>query len=193
MSEKKLHKWIPFLLLTGLLTAGHAALAITPALAADPAPQAAPQNANSFTGKITGKSNKAKTISIEVSGKNEFVKFDDKTVGIEHAADGEAAIVQFEMRGVDRFATVVKPKLATLPEGVTEMKTDELAKLIAMGPDEGNYVLVDSRPAARYHEGHIPTAISLPDTVHMETGDANLPADVRLKKTTLIFYCGGFT
>lgn len=192
MQNNQLRKWIPFLLLTGLLVSGPS-LSGSPALAADPAPQAAPQNANSLTGKITGKSNKAKTISIEVGGKNEFVKFDDKTAGLEHAVDGEAAIVQFELRGTDRFATVVKPKLATLPEGVLEMKTDELAKLIAMGPEEGNYVLVDSRPAARYHEGHIPTAISLPDTVHMETGDAYLPGDARLKKTTLIFYCGGFT
>ncbi len=192
MQNKQLRKWIPFLLFTGLLVGGPS-LSGSPALAADPAPQAAPQNANAFTGKITGKSNKAKTISIEVQGKNEFLKFDDKTTGLEHAIEGEAAIVQFEMRGADRVATAVKPKLATLPEGVTEMKTDELASLIAKGPEEGNYVLVDSRPAARYHEGHIPTAISLPDTVHMATGDAYLPGDARMKKTTLIFYCGGFT
>ncbi|MFH1019703.1 MAG: rhodanese-like domain-containing protein [Pseudomonadota bacterium] len=192
MSEKPLRKWIPFLLLTGLLVSGPP-LSGSPALAAEPAPQAASQNANAFTGKITGRSNKAKTISIEVKGKNEFVKFDDNTTGLEHAAEGEAAIVQFELRGADRFATVVKPKLATLPEGVTEMNTDELAKLIAKSPEEGNYVLIDSRPAARYHEGHIPNAISLPDTVHAETGDAHLPADAHLKKTTLIFYCGGFT
>ena len=192
MQNKQLRKWIPILLFTGLL-AGGPILSGSPALAADPAPQGASQNANTFTGKITGKSNKAKTISIEVGSKNEFLKFDDKTAGMEHAVEGEAAIVQFEMRGADRFATVVKPKLATLPEGVTEMKVDELAALIAKGPEEGNYVLVDSRPAARYHEGHIPTAISLPDTLHVETGDAYLPSDARLKKTTLIFYCGGFT
>lgn len=192
MHNKPLRRWIPFLLITGLL-AGGPSLSGSPAFAADPAPQAATQEANAFTGKITGKSNKAKTISVEVKGKNEFLKFDDKTKGMEHAVEGEAAIVKFELRGADRFATSVEPKLAALPPGVTEMKVDELAKLIAMGPEEGKYVLVDSRPAARYHEGHIPTAISLPDTVHAETGDAYLPADARLKKTTLIFYCGGFT
>ena len=67
MQNKQLRRWLPFLLLTGLLASGPP-LSGSPALAADPAPQAAPQNANTFTGKITGKSNKAKTISIEVKG-----------------------------------------------------------------------------------------------------------------------------
>lgn len=191
MQNKQLRNWIPFLLLTGLLVSGPT-LSGSPALAADPAPQAA-QSANTFAGKVTGKSNKAKTISIEVNGKNEFVKFDDKTVGVDHAVEGEASIIAFEMRGADRFATSIKPKLISLPEGIKEIKTDELAKLIAMGPDEGKYVLIDSRPAARYHEGHIPTAISIPETVLKETDSALLPGDAKLNNTQLIFYCGGPT
>lgn len=192
MSETKLHRWIPFLLLTGLLTTGPV-FDTTPARAAEPAVATAAQSANSFAGRVTGKSNKAKTISIEVSGKNEFVKFDDKTVGIEHAVEGEASIIQFEMRGDDRFATSIKAKLASLPEGVKEIKTDALAKLIALGPQEGKYLLIDSRPAARYHEGHIPTAISIPETVLKEKGDAALPAEAKADATQLIFYCGGPT
>ena len=191
MQNKQLRRWIPFLLFTALL-AGGPSLSGSLALAADPAPQAA-QSANTLAGKVTGKSNKAKTITIEVNGKNEFVKFDDKTAGIEHAVEGEASIIQFEMRGDDRFATDIKPKLASLPEGVKEIKTDELAKLIELGPEQGKYVLIDSRPAARYHEGHIPTAISIPETVLKETGAASLPGDAKLKNTQLIFYCGGPT
>ena len=191
MQNKQLRRWLPFLLFTGLLV-GSPNLSGSLALAADPAPQAA-QSANTFAGKVTGKSNKAKTITIEVKGKNEFLKFDDKTAGIDHAVVGEASIIAFEMRGSDRFATSVKPKLATLPEGVKEIKVDELAKLIAVGPDEANYVLVDSRPAARYHEGHIPTAISIPETVMKNTGAAFLPGDAKLNNTQLIFYCGGPT
>ncbi|MBA3004082.1 MAG: rhodanese-like domain-containing protein [Desulfurivibrio sp.] len=192
MQNKQLRKWIPFLLLTGLLVSGPSLSGSSAAFAADPAPKAA-QNENSFAGKVTGKSNKAKTISIEVKGKNEFLKFDDKTTGLEHADEGEAAVIQFEMRGADRFATVIKPKLASLPEGVKEMKSDELAKLIAMGPEEGKYVLIDSRPAPRYHEAHLPTAISIPDNVMNETGAAYLPGDAKLKDLQLIFYCGGYT
>ena len=191
MQNKQLRRWLPFLLFTGLLV-GSPNLSGSLALAADPAPQAA-QSANTFAGKVTGKSNKAKTITIEVKGKNEFLKFDDKTAGIAHAVVGEASIIAFEMRGADRFATSVKPKLATLPEGVKEIKVDELAKLIAVGPDEANYVLVDSRPAARYHEGHIPTAISIPETVMKKTGAAFLPGDAKINNTQLIFYCGGPT
>lgn len=192
MSEKKLHQWIPFLLLAGLLTAGPS-LSTTPAHAAEPAAASAAQSANTFAGRVTGKSNKAKTISIEVGGKNEFVKFDDKTVGVEHAVEGEASIIQFELRGDDRFATSIKPKLASLPEGVKEIKTEELARLIALGPQEGKYLLIDSRPAARYHEGHIPTAISIPETVLKEKGAAALIAEAKAADTQLIFYCGGPT
>ena len=95
MQNKPLRKWIPFLLLTGLLVSGPP-LSGSRAFAADTASQAA-QSANTLTGKVTGKSNKAKTISIEVKGKNEFVKFDDKTTGLEHADEGEAAVIQFEI------------------------------------------------------------------------------------------------
>ncbi|MDG4476257.1 rhodanese-like domain-containing protein [Thiovibrio frasassiensis] len=191
MQNKQLRKWLPFLLVTGLLVSGPS-LTGPPAFAADPAPQAA-QKTNSLAGKVSGKSNKAKTISIEVKGKTEFLKFDDKTTGLEHADEGEAAVIQFEMRGDEKYATTIKPKLASLPEGVKEMKSDEVAKLIAMGPDEGKYVLIDSRPAPRYHEGHLPTAISIPDNVMSETGAAYLPGDAKLKDLQLIFYCGGYT
>ena len=191
MQNKRLRRWLPFLLFTGLL-AGSPSLPGSLAFAADPVPQAA-QSAATLAGKVTGKSNKAKTISIEVGGKNEFVKFDDKTAGIEHAVEGEASIIQFEMRGDDRFATSIKPKLASLPEGVKEIKTEELAKLIELGPEQGNYILIDSRPATRYHEGHIPTAISVPETVLKESGETALPAAAKLNNTQLIFYCGGPT
>ena len=57
MQNKQLRRWLPFLLFTGLLV-GSPNLSGSLALAADPAPQAA-QSANTFTGKVTGKSNKA--------------------------------------------------------------------------------------------------------------------------------------
>jgi len=50
-------------------------------------------------------------------------------------------------------------------------------------------VLVDSRPKeGKYDKGHIPTAISIPDT-HFEKMTTLLPAK---KDTLLVFYCGGF-
>ncbi|MBW2437467.1 MAG: sulfurtransferase [Deltaproteobacteria bacterium] len=49
-------------------------------------------------------------------------------------------------------------------------------------------VLIDSRPKRKkYDKGHIPTAISIPDSKFAKMQD-QLPAD---KNTPLVFYCGG--
>ncbi len=55
--------------------------------------------------------------------------------------------------------------------------------------DKGNdMVLVDSRPKkAKYDKGHIPTAISIPDT-YFDNQKEQLPED---KSKLLVFYCGG--
>ena len=53
---------------------------------------------------------------------------------------------------------------------------------------KGTVLLIDSRPAARrYDNGHIPTAINIPET-HFDKLVSKLPAD---KATPLIFYCQG--
>lgn len=147
-------------------------------------------NENVYKGKILGVSKKAKTISIQVGKKTEMVKFNDSTKGMDHAKQGEAAIINFTFKGKDKIATVIKPKLAKLPEGVKEMQPGELAKLVAMGTKKGNYFLVDSRPGARFDEGTIPTAVSIPVPKMEEAGKDLLPAD---KDKLLIFFCGGPT
>ena len=49
-------------------------------------------------------------------------------------------------------------------------------------------VLIDSRPKRKkYDKGHIPTALSIPDSQFAKLQD-QLPAD---KSTPLVFYCGG--
>ena len=51
-------------------------------------------------------------------------------------------------------------------------------------------VIVDSRPKrAKFDKGHIPSAISIPDT-QFDKLKGKLPVD---KATPLIVYCGGFT
>jgi len=51
-----------------------------------------------------------------------------------------------------------------------------------------NMVLIDSRPKRKkYDKGHIPTALSIPDSSFAKMQD-QLPAD---KSTPLVFYCGG--
>ncbi|MBE0583170.1 MAG: rhodanese-like domain-containing protein [Desulfofustis sp.] len=149
------------------------------------------QSSAVYTGSIVGKSNKAQTVSIEVGKgadvQTHMLKFDEATTGLEHAEPGEAAIITWEVRGDDQFALDIKPKLATLPEGVTEIGADELNQLI-----ENNtpMVLADARPETRYNQAHLPGAINIPVPLLSEKKEAVLPKD---KDTLLIFYCGGYT
>jgi len=159
---------------------------------AKPAAQAEQKKKNTvYKGPVVGKSNKAKTISITVGkgadAKTMMVRFDDKTVGLEHAKKGEAAIINWEQRGDDRFATVIKPKLAKLPEGVTEIQIDELHQLVA---DQAAFTLVDARPESRFDQAHLPDSISIPVPKLKKMKAEVLPKD---KDKLLIFYCGGYT
>ena len=63
-----------------------------------------------------------------------------------------------------------------------EYVADQLAK--------NESIFVDSRPKkAKYDKGHIPSAISIPDS-QFDILKGKLPAD---KSTLLIFYCQGYT
>jgi rhodanese-related sulfurtransferase len=53
---------------------------------------------------------------------------------------------------------------------------------------EGVYLLVDSRPANKFHEGSIPSAVGISDT-DFEKKQGILPAD---KSVPLVFFCGGY-
>lgn len=55
-------------------------------------------------------------------------------------------------------------------------------------PDDWTFVLIDSRPPARYNEAHINGAINIPDA-QFEDNIHLLPED---KNKMLIFYCGGW-
>lgn len=188
--KRSLAKFIPLCIMLAMISWGCAQNAETVKTGIKPVAEQK-QAANVYKGKIVGKSNKAKTISIEVGkgdkAKTLMVRFDDKTTGLENAEKGEAAIINWEMRGNEKFATSVKPKLATLPEGVTEIKVDELAELMS---GDTSFTLVDARPKSRYDQAHLPGAINIPVPMLKEKGEAVLPKD---KNELLIFYCGGYT
>lgn len=192
MNKNRLIIFIPIAIMLAFLSFGCARDAGGPAAAAKPAAVESQKQAdNVYTGSVTGKSNKAKTISIQVgkgdAAVTQMLRFDDQTTGLEFAEAGEAAIITWEQRGDDKFATVIKPKLAKLPPGVAEIKVDELYKLIA---DKAPMTLVDSRPPFRYNPSHLPGAINIPVPKLKEKGAAVLPED---KNSLIVFYCQGVT
>jgi hypothetical protein len=197
MSKEILRKYLPALLLASLMFTGCTETgqntATTKGVAVEAKKDGAATNAkaeankNVYAGKVAGKSNKAKQISVELDdGKTVMISFDDKTVGLENASEGHAAIVAYEMRDNKPYATEIKQKLAKLPEGTSEIKIDELKALIDKGE---NFMLIDSRPGARYSEVHLPGAVSIP-VCEMQELLQNLPTD---KNKLLVFYCGGPT
>lgn len=192
MKIRGMIKFIPVALMLALIMSGCAEQQSGSMAEKEAKPAvAAKQDSNVYKGSVAGRSNKAKTISITVgkgdSAKTMMVRFDDQTEGIEFAKKGEAAIINWEQRGDEKFATVIKPKLAKLPEGVTEIKVDELYQLLE---DNAPMMLVDARPEMRYSQGHIPTAVSIPVPFLKEQKAKVLPED---KDKLLIFYCGGYT
>ena len=144
-----------------------------------------------YKGIIGDVSNKAKTISIAVGpeGKTEtmMVLFDGKTKGTEYAKKGDSVTITYEMRDGQAFAVSIKPNLAKLPQGVTEIKTPELQGLIASKAD---LVLIDARPESRYAQSHLPGAISVSVEKMAKEMAAALPKE---KDKMLVFYCGGPT
>ncbi len=144
-----------------------------------------------YKGIVGDVSNKAKTISIAVGpeGKTEsmMVLFDGKTKGVEFAKKGDSVTITYEMRDGQAFAVSIKPNLAKLPEGVTEIKTAELRGLVEKKAD---MVLYDARPEARYSQSHLPGAISLSVDRMAKDMAAALPKE---KDKMLVFYCGGPT
>jgi hypothetical protein len=184
-------KLISALLLLAFMTYGCTSSTTTaPSSTTNAAPAKEQRQQTTYAGSIVGKSNKARTISIKTGGENGttmMVKFDDNTQGVEFAEKGEAAVIVWEQRGADKFATVVTPKLAKLPEGVTEIKVEEIQQLIS---NKTPLTLVDARPESRYDQAHLPGAISIPVPKLKKMQAAVLPDD---KDKLLLFYCGGPT
>lgn len=159
---------------------------------ATPAPAAAAAQPGTYVGRILMRSKKAKTISIEV-GKGDkaetvTVRYDDATKGLDNANAELFAIVICAKRDGEEVVVEVKPKLADIPAGVANLTTDQIKARLAGQPP---VMLIDSRPRSRWHQAHIPGAVSIPDDELKEKGAAALlPAD---KAVPLVFYCGGLT
>lgn len=141
-----------------------------------------------FSGKVLKKSNRTNLIDLEIrNGEGPgtvSITFTDQTRGIDHAVKGNQVIITAKGTQGSLLAISIQPDLGGFMPGVSAIKVKSVKKLIDNGDD---YILIDSRPAAAYAAGHLPTAISMPSCSMKE--HLNLLPE---KKTTLlIFYCQG--
>jgi hypothetical protein len=215
---RTLSKFLPLLpaaFLAGalLLPAGPAwAADPAPAPAPAPAPQkptdakiclnchkAAPGNLH---GTFENVAMKSETIQIKIDAATEVLKFDQDEIKVlnttpkQPVADalrsikkGHEVRVEYTEKGGVKFASLISAKPPIKVPAEKLLKTADIEKLIAQGPEKGKYLLVDSRPAPRFQEGYIPTAINIPFPAFNKMTD-KLPQD---KNQLLIFYCNGFT
>ncbi|PIY26977.1 MAG: hypothetical protein COZ11_01295 [Deltaproteobacteria bacterium CG_4_10_14_3_um_filter_51_14] len=144
-------------------------------------------------GEFDSLSNKAKTFQATLEGRKYLFKFRDDTevVNAKGMKGLKAPVpirVHFSRVGSDLVASkvVAKPVIKVPDEQLVSI--EEMESLVALGPEKGNFTLVDSRPEVKYNEGHIPGAISIPFPKMSELS-GRLPKD---KNSRIIFYCEGF-
>jgi len=192
---------------TALLAVSGPALAQAPA-----APAAKPRmpqvcgtchtvNDNEMRGVFENVAFKSKAIQLKIDGATEIVRFDEATLKVvdggapmaaktlRDIATGREARIEFAEKDGVRTAALIsfKGPIKIAPDKLA--KYAEVERLVALGPDKGNYTLIDSRPLPRVQEGTIPTAINLPYPAWDKFVD-RLPKD---KSRYVVFFCQGVT
>ncbi|MDT8446854.1 MAG: rhodanese-like domain-containing protein [bacterium] len=142
--------------------------------------------AEQFKGKITSISKKAQVIQLKVGKETRAVKYsaDTKWVQASSIKDlivNDSIVVDAEP---GQAAKQIERKVVKLPKGWL-IEREELQQLLA----KGQATMIDSRPPARYNEGHIPGALGI-FADHLAKDPSLLPSD---KNALLVFYCGGLT
>jgi len=149
---------------------------------------AGPARADELKGKVKSIALKASVLSLVVEGQGVVVvPWNQATVFVNAAAPKD--VRPDELVVVDRPspgapARSITRVVAKVPEGIKSLRTDEVAGLV------GQAVIIDSRPASKFAEGHIPGAVNVPWAELEKQGASLLPAD---KAKPVVFYCGGVT
>ena len=145
-------------------------------------------------GRLKSVSRKAKTFQVFMGLTSWQLTFDNNTElngakKVNKIGKNKEIGVAFEQRGKVLVATAIDVKQpADIPQSWV-ITTEEMTRLVAMGPKAGNFSLFDARPGKVFHESHIPGAISNYDAQF----DKNLHKLPKNKNKLLIFYCGGPT
>jgi rhodanese-related sulfurtransferase len=155
---------------------------------------ASASGAEELKGRVKSVSSVARAIAVELENKSVVVvKFDGSTQ-FKNAASSddfipdEVVAVDYSRVGTENRAKTISKVIAPPPAGVTRISAAALRDLVRTGGEK--FLLVDSRPAGRYNEAHLPGAVSVPLDALEKAGEKLLPAD---RGTTLVFYCGGLS
>jgi rhodanese-related sulfurtransferase len=144
---------------------------------------------------------KSQSIQMNLGTATEIVRFDPKAIEVIDAGDkkpaehlreirkGHEMRVEFIERDGQKWARVINFKGPIKTPAAKLVNYDTVARLVAQGPDVGQYTLIDSRPPVRFAEGTIPSAINLPYPAWDKFVD-RLPKD---KNRLTIFFCQGVT
>jgi hypothetical protein len=146
---------------------------------------------------------KTQSIQIKIDDAVEILRFDKQTLKVANVQPdpenpseplrgikkGKEVRIEYAEKDGKKFATLVvaKPPIKVAPEKL--LSTAEVEKLVAQGPEKGKYLLIDARPAPRFMEGAIPTAINIPFPAFEKMAD-KLPKE---KASLIIYYCAGMT
>jgi len=142
-----------------------------------------------------------KTLQVSAGNLVWIVKYDDKTSiidgdktsgaeALKELPQGKEVLVSYSGGEAKPLATEIMVKQPYKVPDEQKITNDEVVNLVAMGPEQGKYTLVDARPTGAFLTGHIPTAISLPFDSFEESCATVLPDD---KDRLIVFYCGGPT
>lgn len=149
---------------------------------------------NLLAGKLKEVSVKASCLQVQIDKGMEVILFDDSTVlknapSMPEIPKGESVKITYTKKDGKTFAKEVEVKKGLDVPKEQLISTEEVEKLVAKGPKDGNYILLDSRPLNMFNEGHIPTAVSMPFFAFDKLAEKLLTD----KDALQIYYCGGFS
>jgi rhodanese-related sulfurtransferase len=156
---------------------------------------------NQVSGYFDNVAFKTTSIQLNLGTAVEIIRFDPKTLKVVDAGTaktpeflrevkkGHEARIEYVEKDGTKLATSISFKG---PIKIAQEKLifyPEIAKLVEIGPEQGKFTLIDSRPLPRFQEGTIPGSINLPYPA-WDKFVSRLPAD---KDKLLVFYCQGVT
>ena len=149
---------------------------------------------NVLGGDMYAHSGEDKLIEVHINKKIRVVRYkdgvrvDNLKNGIDDLYGDHHVRVHYEKVGPELIVTKIVAKPEVEVSKSRRISTGEMEKLVAMGPEKGNYVLVASNSDGTFKMERIPTAAVYIPYSKMRKMMNKLPKD---KEKTVIFYCGG--